>query len=71
MTQNHPATPLDGEAEHAAAEELANQKQAVGKLYRLKEILSGLIALAEDGSISAGQIRAGLQKAFSKAFPRQ
>lgn len=54
--------------EESAADELQAQKQIVGKLYRMKEIIAGMIALAEDGSVSANQVKCGLQKAFKKNF---
>jgi hypothetical protein len=69
MTENSPANPDESIDENAAAAEFQAQKQAVGKLYRLREVLAGLIALAEDGSISSHQVKAGLRKAFQKAFP--
>lgn len=43
-------------------------KIVLGKLYRMKEVISGLIALAEDGSIGMVQTKTALQTAFKKQF---
>jgi hypothetical protein len=53
------------------AAEAAAQKSIVGKLYRLKDVVAGLIALAEGGSIGAGQVRGALQQIFKKMFTPQ
>ena len=54
--------------EQSPQEEQAAQRRVVSSLYRMREIIAGLIALAEDGSISAGQIKNGLLVAFKKHF---
>ena len=70
MTENHPATVDPETGEMTPADELQAQKHIIGKLYRMKEVISGLVALAEDGSIGAVQIKSALQTAFKKMFTR-
>jgi len=68
MTENNPSDGGEQYPEESAEQELQNQKQIIGKLYRMKDIIAGLIALSESGGISAGQVRSGLKHAFQKNF---
>jgi len=54
--------------EESAADELAAQKKALASLYRMRDVISGLIALADGGSIGSNQIRIALQQSFKKLF---
>lgn len=52
MTENHPAD-----------EAINEQKKVQAGLYRIRDVVNGLLALAEDGSIGAGQVLAAMKKA--------
>lgn len=69
MTGNKKADAGEQYPDPSTAETVAAQKRVVGSLYRMREIIAGLIALAEDGSISAGQVKNALRTAFKKQFP--
>ena len=69
MTENQNTDAGEQYPEESAAQELDAQKRVKGGLYRMREIIAGLIALTEDGSISAGQVKQALQKAFKRQFP--
>lgn len=54
--------------ELSPSEEFGQQKQLIGRLYRMREIIAGITALVEDGSVGQAQVKAALQTAFRKMF---
>jgi len=54
--------------EASPEEMLAAQKKMMAGLYRLRDIISGLIALADDGGLQFHQVRAAISKSVKKLF---
>ena len=69
MTENHAGTD-NGLPEDATHDQIAAAgRKTLNSLYRMRDIIAGLIALADNNSIGAGQIKNALQVAFRKMFP--
>lgn len=68
MTTNHPAVDDDGREIPENQSSVNSSNKVLGKLYRLKEVIAGLISLAEDGGISLGQVKDALRKTLQKTF---